>query len=386
MQKYVTVVFDRKKKAAKTRMGMVELQVRLSEGKRKYVGLMEIAPDEWPAICLRRDVQAEIERYEGIRHAMDVLGEPATLEVLNQHLGITSKPKDARGRKKKSPASGEELAPASFLDFMTEAINKEKLAAGTRKHKIVVIGAVKSFGKLEMMSDLTPQNIRLFDQWLRDTGERTDVTIYGYHKRLHKYVRMAYQRGFIDRDPYEQVSIPRGKSKERQPLTEEELTKLRNLKLRPKESKVRDLFVFSAYTGLAYCDTQEFDFEKMVEKHGKLYYIDGSRLKTGTKFFTPILGPAHEILKKYDYRLPHISNQKANDYLHNIESIMRLNKPLTFHVARHSFATLALSHDIPIEDVARMLGHTDIRTTKVYAKVLKSGIERHSLALEKAIK
>ena len=87
------------------------------------------------------------------------------------------------------------------------------------------------------------------------------------------------------------------------------------------------------------------------------------------------------ILEKYDYKLPHITNQKANDYLHLIESRCKFNKPLTTHVARHSFATLCLSYDIPIENVARMMGHSNIRTTQVYARILKKTIERHTEAL-----
>ena len=190
----------------------------------------------------------------------------------------------------------------------------------------------------------------------------------------------------IPTDPYTQVKCSRGKSKERRPLLEEELTKMRKLKLDEKTGNVRDLFIFSAYTGLAFCDVMAFDFETMTEHEGKLFYIDGSRLKTGTQFFTPILKPAMEVLKKYHFSLPKISNQKANDYLHIIQAAMKLNKNLTFHVARHSFATLALTHDVPIENVARMLGHQNIRTTQIYAKVLKTTIERHAISLQKAIR
>ena len=170
----------------------------------------------------------------------------------------------------------------------------------------------------------------------------------------------------IPADPYERVKLSRGKSKERQPLTEDELDKLRTIKLSKPMDHVRDLFIYSAYTGLVYCDVQVFNFEQMTEKIGKIYYIDGERLKTGTKFFTPILNPAMQVLKKYDYNLPKITNQKGNEYLHLIQHAMGLRKSLTFHVARHSFATLAISHGVPIEDVVRMLGHEDIRTTQIF--------------------
>ena len=190
----------------------------------------------------------------------------------------------------------------------------------------------------------------------------------------------------IPLNPYAQVKFPKGKCAERRPLSEDELVKIREAHLSGKTEKARDLFIFAAYTGLSHCDTQAFDFKTMTEKVGNLYYIDGSRIKTGATFFTPILQPAMEILKKYDYKVPHISDQKTNDYLHILEEQLDINKPITFHVARHSFATMVLSHDVPIENLARMLGHTDIKTTQIYAKILKSTIERHSEGLSNNIK
>lgn len=384
MANYVKVVFDRRKSAAKTGKGKVELSVLLANRQRKYVGVMDIAPTEWPAALEYPKVLAEVAKYEKIRAAMDVLGEPITLETLNKHLGVETKNEESIAEKKEKKAK-QQASNASFLDFMIDSINKEKQAYGTLQKKRTVVDALRKYGKIKKMSDLTPQNIQDFDEWLHSTADRTDVTVYAYHKWVRKYALQAYQRGYIAHSPYEFLKISRGKSKERQPLTEEELKKMRKLDLRGKEAKVRDLFIFSAYTGLAYCDTQEFDFETMTEKHGRMYYIDGSRIKTGTKFFTPILAPAMAILKKYNYHLPRISNQKLNDYLHLVESRMCLNKPLTFHVARHSFATLSLAHDVPIENVARMLGHTDIRTTQIYAKILKTSIERHAENLARGI-
>jgi len=148
-----------------------------------------------------------------------------------------------------------------------------------------------------------------------------------------------------------------------------------------KLERARDLFVFCAYTGLSYSDSQIFDFNTMTEKQDGLYFIDGKRVKTGHTFFTPILPPALDVLKKYGYVVPKISNQKANDFLHVIEARMKLNKPMTVHVARHSFATLLMTNDVPVENIARMLGHTNIKTTQIYAHILKTTIGRHALAV-----
>ena len=131
-----------------------------------------------------------------------------------------------------------------------------------------------------------------------------------------------------------------------------------------------------AYTGLAFADMEIFDFDTMTEQREDYTYIDGDRVKTGSNYFTPILPPAMEVLKKYDYKLPVRSNQKINDYLHIIESDLHLNKPVTCHIGRHSFATLMLSYGFTLEEVKKMLGHKDIKTTQIYAKLSSSVVEK----------
>ena len=374
----VSVVFDRKKVAEKRGQGIVEMQVYLSRRERKYIPIGKCSPDELEDYLSSRDVRNEIKRCNDIISAMLLFDDEMTVQQFDSYyLG-----------KKKSRSSnlykGTDQT-TNFIIYMKESIDKEKFSTGTHKHKICTWEAVKRFGKIRTFADLTPKHILEFDEWLHD-GSRTDVSVHTYHKHLRKVTRYLRMADMIPADPYERVKLSRGKSKERQPLTEDELDKLRTIKLSEPMDHVRDLFIFSAYTGLAYCDVQIFNFEQMTEKIGKIYYIDGERLKTGTKFFTPILNPAMEVLKKYDYNLPKITNQKGNEYLHLIQHAMGLRKSLTFHVARHSFATLAISHGVPIEDVARMLGHEDIRTTQIYAKILKTTINQYSTQLQKAIK
>ena len=383
---YVTVVFDRKKTAAKNGTGKIELQVRLTRTCRKYIVVDECSPIRWRTRRINKDVFEEQLRIEKIVESMECLGEPMTLENLNVHLGIENKPKP-KSSSSKQPKEKKAKNPLkeSFLDFMRDEIVKERSKESTKKQKMVAYDALVRWGKIETFADLTPPKLKAWDEWLREDGTRSDPAVYNYHKRLKPYVRSAYEKGIIEKDPYTMCHFPRGRSKERRPLTETELKKIRDAELSDKEARVRDLFIFAAYTGLAFCDVMQFNFKTMTEQSGDMYFIDGSRLKTGTSFFTPILPPAMEVLQRYDYKLPKITNQKANDYLHLIESRLGINKSITFHVARHSFATLSLSHDVPIEKVARMLGHTDIKTTQIYAKILKTTVEKHALALSNAI-
>lgn len=382
-RKAVSAVFDRKKEVPQKGKGKVEIVIRLSRNIQKRIILDTLTPGEWEEYQYLPYLQSEISKYEKIVSAMETFNQEMTVENFNAHIGVVGK----AYKKKEEPLveKVEEEKPTSFLDFMRDNIALAKMRETTRKQKMVTLNALTEFGKIQTFADLTAKNLRAFNAWLHEDGTRTDVSVHNYHKNLHIQTRKAFQEGLIDKDPYDLVSFPRGKCKERKPLSEIELKKIREAELPAKEERVRDLFIFAAYTGLAYCDVLEFNFKRMVEQIGDMYYIDGSRLKTGSNFFTPILPPAMEILEKYNYTLPKISNQKANDYLHIIESRLGINKPITFHVARHSFATLALTHDIPIEKVARMLGHKDIKTTQIYAKILKSTVANHASDLAKAI-
>lgn len=372
----VNVVFDRRKLYAKRGMAYLEVMVYLGRKGRRYITVCTSTPETWEQDAKSAETLEIISNCQKILSAMEVLGEEMTMENFNRHyLGED---------KEEVTEETDDRSSQDFIAYCEEALAAEDIKIGTRKHKQVVIDAVKTYSKLKTYGDLTPKNILAFDRWLHN-GERSDVTIYGYHKRLKKWVGELARLDEIPRNPYKIVSVTRGKSKERQPLLETELKKMRDYPFDGKLERVRDLFIFSAYTGLAFCDVQNFDYQSMTVKEGDLVFIDGNRIKTDTKFFTPILAPAMEVLKKYDFKLPKISNQKANDYLHLIQAQLGIKKNLTFHRSRHSFATLALAHDVPIENVARMLGHEDIRTTQIYAKVLRTTIERHATALQGAI-
>ena len=265
-------------------------------------------------------------------------------------------------------------------------MDNEGLRSGSRRNIRVVLDRLKDSKIITSFYDLTPANIRKFDDYLHAQGDKSQATICNYHKKLHKYTNMLWRNEMIPSDPYNQFEFKRGTTKPRHPLTESELLTIRNAVLTPKLDRVRDLFIFMAYTGLAYIDMCNFDFKTMTEKEGNLYYIDGERIKTGSEFYTPILPPAMDVLEKYNYHLPLISNQKLNDYLHVLEEKLEINQKITCHVARHSFATLLLTYDFTIERTARALGHKDIKTTQIYAKVLKKTIVDRTEQLVAAIR
>lgn len=145
-------------------------------------------------------------------------------------------------------------------------------------------------------------------------------------------------------------------------------------------AKVRDVFIFQIYTGLSYCDMAELNNDSIeIGINGKQWIVI-HRKKTGVRSSIPILPPAQEILNKYkddphciseDKLLPVCTNQRMNGYLKEIADLCGIKKNLTTHLARHTFATtITLSHGVPIETVSKMLGHSDLKTTQIYSKVV----------------
>ena len=379
----VKAVWDRRGLAAKRGHGYVEIAIYLGPGQRKYLSFGKATQLEWLRMQKSKKLKSQVDKYEKIVNAMETLGEDMTVEKFDSYL-VLDEVVDQQKKAKGLFYNGFDLTE-SFTEYMRKNIEEEHIEENTRTRKLYMVETVENFGRLNTFADITAENILAYDKFLHK-GNRTDATVFSYHKRLKFYINQARIEGRIASTPYELTKFKRGCYKERKPLTEEELKKLRDFTLdQERLDRVRDLFIFMAYTGLAHCDMCAFKFKGMTEKVGNLYYIDGRRLKTDTVFFTPILPPAMDVLKKYNYKLPVISNQKMNDYLHVIEERMELTKPLTCHVARHSFATLCLSHGTPIESVAKMLGHTKVETTQIYAKVLRSSLKSQSESLAAAI-
>ena len=154
---------------------------------------------------------------------------------------------------------------------------------------------------------------------------------------------------------------------------------------------VRDIFIFSCFTGLAYVDVSNLTKKNLVVLDDKLWIMT-KRQKTDVPSNILLLDIAHSIIKKYDgvdkngRLLPIMSNQRTNSYLKEIAALCGIEKNLTFHLARHTFATLALSKGVPVESVSKMLGHTNIKTAQIYARVTNKKIEHDMMQLASKLK
>lgn len=378
--KYPTMrfVFDRKHVATKNKKGLVQIEVT-SEGKRKWIGTsVKLYLDQW------HEKKKVINSVNSVQLNALLDGQMAKLNDFILELVRNNQQFDFEKLNaflEKSNHSG------SFIDFVRTRIeDRTDLEESTRKQHRTLLQSLEKFGKINYMDDLTKANITLYDEFLHQQGI-AQPTIYNYHKRLKRYLHEAMKFGLLDADPYVGLHFERGKFEKRKYLTEEELEIIRSCKINmPSIERVRDLFLFQCFTGLAYADFEKFDFEKDVEERNGKFIVADRRKKTNEDYKIVLLTPAIEILKKYDYKLPVISNQQYNIMLKVVAQYAGIDKNITTHMGRHTFAVFALNNGVPIEIVAKMLGHTNIRTTQIYAKVLNSEVEKGFTLLERKIK
>lgn len=207
-------------------------------------------------------------------------------------------------------------------------------------------------------------------------------TLRAYHTIFMGFVRAAKSARLIKSVP-EGIVLPKGKSKEICYLTGEELELVEKVELTGRMAAARDMFLFACYTGLAYSDLTKIRRSDIVTVGGKPYIID-QRKKTGSRYKLRLLPKAMTILVRHDYNLALMTNSTANHDLEKVEKVIKeklaeekkdFRKHLTMHVGRHTFATLALSSGVRIETVSRMLAHSNITTTQIYAKVLQKDVD-----------
>ena len=281
-------------------------------------------------------------------------------------------------RESLSPKKKEE---GSFLDFMKERIPERPLGEGTRKHHYSTLAKLTEFGKIKLFSDLTRKNIVLFNEFLRKQG-LMQSTVHGIHKRVKVYVKEAKDFNLIETNPYDGYHVATGVSMARKYLTQEEVRKVAEAPIADESLfKVRDCFLFCSFTGLSYSDLAKLSKDGISEENGRMV-IHGFRQKTGVNYNITLLSPAVKILEKYDRRLPVMTNQQYNARLKVVALYAGLKKKLTSHVARHTFATWALSSGVPLPVVSKMLGHAKVATTEIYAKVLQKDVSEGFETLE----
>ncbi|MCM4172465.1 site-specific integrase [Arenibacter sp. TNZ] len=239
------------------------------------------------------------------------------------------------------------------------------------------------------LGDLTSQFLVDFEYYLKTEEEQSQVTINKAIQRFRKPIKVAVAEGYLDKDPFA-LHKPRRVKKEVIFLSTEELEKLECHNFsQPRLQLVKDLFVFCCYTGLAYNEMSNLKTEHIIKGFDGNLWIKMKREKTSKMISIPLLPQAKVLLDKYnkeveDYSLPKFSNQKINSYLKEIADIVGINKSISHHMARKTFAsTVLLYNDVPMEIVSELLGHSSMKITQeYYGKVVQKRVSEEIIRLK----
>lgn len=272
------------------------------------------------------------------------------------------------------------------LEDTKKLVGLSKADPTYRKYERMYRRVVEFMKKKYNITDIPLREIKYqfivdLEFFLRTEYGYSQDTTYKCMKFFKQVINKAIRAGLITVDPFNgyKISVQRV---DRGFLSEDDLKKMMEKEFASKRlEQVRDIFVFACFSGLAYIDLANLRVDNIQKMFDGRLWIVTHRQKTNTKVTVPLLPPAIKILKKYEGKyldgqlLPIINNQKLNCYLKEIADICGIEKNLTFHLARHTFATtMTLGKGVPIESVSKILGHTNIQTTQIYARITNEKI------------
>lgn len=362
------IVFDRKHVSSNTKEGLVQLEV-LFKGVRRYFSTgVKVTKNRWSRSgkvtgCM--DMIVMNRRIDEMKRMVDkyIVG-----------LMENGEPFDFDRFKAWMVASDEQ--GIGFVDWVEKRIaERNDIRKSTKRNHMKLVALLRKIGNIRTFADVTKKNVLKMDTYLHSTGIR-QTTIASYHKFMKTYVHDAMSSGLIEKDPYIGVKIDIGKSVWGRFLTVDEVEAIEKAEM-PTESleRVKDLFLFQCYTGLAYADLMRFDMSKAV-KGEKYYLVTDDRKKTGEGYTVVLMEKAMDILKKYDYKLPKMTCEQYNMRLKIMADACGIEKPIASHFGRRTCGMLLLNYGFPIEIVSKVLGHSNIKTTQqAYAKILDRTVE-----------
>ena len=301
----------------------------------------------------------------------------------------------------KAHINGESKETKGLLDMIQYYIetNKGRLSIGTVKQYISIHSKIKKYLAQELLVPDFPLNklnyrfLNDYRMYLESKCMNGPNTVDRDVKRLKAVIHLALRLEIIKDDPFKNYKSQTVVT-HRSTLNVNEIATIEGITLQNETMNlVRDTFLFMCYTGLAYSDLKNLTYSQIFQSMGSKRIIKLQRHKTDEHCMVPLMDKAESLINKYkdhqaksniDLVFPTISNQKMNQYLKLIMQLGGINKLITCHVARHSFATNSLEYNIPIETVSRMLGHTNIKTTQIYAKITETKLMNDFAAFDLA--
>jgi integrase len=387
----ISLVYDHHKRTPKGEEGPVEVRVTVNR-KPYYINTgVRVKKGMLVANAVRDDEEST---------NADILNERLTTIVALVEKEVNKcleeqRPIDVAEIRRKvwniSPATDDEKDEPTMINWIKSYIATANVSKSTKKRYITVCNCLMDFGQMVRWEQLTPNNIYAWDVWLRqrpipltenqklagvEEAHISNDSAYNYHKVLKAAINKALQFDIVTSNPYDRMkgAFKRDKRETVDYLTEEQMQKILELTPVPgsQAAMARDLFIFQMFTGLGYADTQIFDIGNYREVDGRWQFV-GERIKTGVPYVSMLLPPVVEVLKRNGWKVPRMNNQRYNQMLKVIGMVVGIER-LHSHMGRHSFATMMLSKGAKIENVSRMLGHTTVKQTERYAKVLAKDV------------
>ena len=283
-------------------------------------------------------------------------------------------------------------------DRIQALVPSGEFAQGTVERYKTTLNHIKEFLKTKRnlsdiaLDDLDFALLKDFEFFLITSHNCKNNTAVKYVKNFRKVINECLDNDWLKIDPFKKYKCKMTRV-DRDYLTDDEVQKIYNKKfVIPRLILVRDMFIFSCYTGLAYIDVKNLTTNNISIGIDGSKWIFTKRQKTEGPSNIPILPIVEQLIEKYkdhpqclnnNVLMPILTNQRMNSYLKEIADVCEINKDLTFHVARHTFATtVTLSNGVPLESVSKMLGHTSWKSTQIYARVLDTKISEDMEALK----
>ncbi|SFC86197.1 site-specific integrase [Zunongwangia sp. SCSIO 43204] len=392
--------------SSRVKNNQTNLYVRISlDNQRVNVSLKSKIPyDLWDATAQRLNGNSKL-----AKESNNLIDETRT-KIFQNYQDLRFQNREVTAELLKANFLGEgpkDKTLVDILDYHAQKINGT-LTKGTIRNFKVTENYIYRFLKEELhtnsiyLSELNYKFINDFSNFLFTCWPKGHInamshnTVMKHVQRLRKIVTLAFHLEWIDKDPFVRWK-PTFEKKERDFLNSNELKIIEDFIFHNERlDRVRDLFIFSCYTGISFSDINQLTKDNIRIGLDGQKWIFTFRNKTKTKVKIPLLDKALELIEKYEHHpmtaiagslLPLITNVKVNFYLKEVAELCDIKRNLTFHMARHTFATtVTLANGVPIETVSKLLGHTKIATTQIYARVLEDKLSNDMSDLSKKLR
>ena len=356
----VKLVFDRKKVSGAKNEGDVEVYVYHNNKKRYLSTGVRVRKREYRdgVVSCRTDAVELNKRLQWcVRHIQEQLNEMVENDCVNLS-ALSINVTDRNG---------------DFFDWVEDQIQQKDVKTNTKRKLQSIVNALRREKIFNTFADITLNNIQKLDVAIRSCAPSTRRV---YHMNMKAFIKMAINEDFVAKNPYDKFELPKeNRIKSIKYLTEEELRQIENAEVNRQMQFTRDIFLLGCYTGLRHSDLCKITKANYYQRDGVKWLI-GEQQKTGNNYNVVLLPESERILNEWQWNMDRVSIMTIDANLKRLACVAGLGRNLTMHMSRHTFATRALSKGVRIEVVSKMLGHTDIKMTQIYAKVLQQDVAK----------